>query len=100
MNTAPVQKEMCKSCPFNSTPEARTEFRTLLVARAVGMEGSGAPECHSTGKSAEEFIGKSGIPPKLCRGARNISLNHFYRIGFIKAPTDAAWAEKCNELNL
>jgi hypothetical protein len=100
MNLSPVQKEMCPTCPFREDAKALKEFRTLLTLRALGQNGSGAPECHSTGGAALEFTGKTGVPAKLCRGARNVSLNFFYTIGFVEAPTDEAWDKKRKELGV
>jgi hypothetical protein len=102
MNLSPVQKKMCPTCPFREDANALKEFRTLLTLRALGQDahGSGAPECHSTGEAAPEFTGKTGVPAKLCRGARNVSLRFFHSIGFIEAPTDEAWDKKRKEMGV
>lgn len=51
--------------------------------------------CHQTGTNA--IGGRTGKPERGCRGARDIQLAHFHRIGFITEATDKAWAEKWAE---
>jgi hypothetical protein len=53
--------------------------------------------CHSTG-SNNAINRRTGKPPRICRGVRNLQLKVFAAIGFIKEPTDAAWAEKREEV--
>jgi hypothetical protein len=50
--------------------------------------------CHSTGGRNAIHPGGTGKPAKVCRGARDEQLQRFYSMGFIDAPTDAAWAAK------
>src|SRR5881394_3133889 len=85
----PVRERMCKTCPFHEA--GWTHVRGFLIQRAL-TEAS--PICHSTGKSLVKCEGKA----QVCRGARNFQLDYFHRIGFIKAPTDAAWTERLKEL--
>lgn len=35
MNKSPVQKRMCKTCPFRDSKEALSEFKDFLAARAL-----------------------------------------------------------------
>lgn len=52
--------------------------------------------CHSTGNSV--ILGRTGKAPRLCRGARDVQLQIFHRMGLIAAPTDKAWADKWREM--
>lgn len=87
----PVRGRMCKTCPFHAA--GWTHIQDLLKERAL-TEAS--PICHSTGKSLTRCEGKA----QICRGARNFQIEIFYRMGFLSAPTDAAWAAKVDELTV
>jgi len=49
--------------------------------------------CHSTG-SNNAINSRTGKPPAICRGARDLQLKFFVATGFLDAPTDAAWNKK------
>lgn len=93
----PVLKRMCKTCPFrvNAKPE-HAAVRGVLIERILS---TASHICHSTGGN-NAFNRTTGNQPALCRGARNLQLKAFASIGFIAAPTDAAWNAKCLEMNL
>jgi hypothetical protein len=87
---------MCPTCPFR--PEGYTEVRSLLVERATS---EATPICHSTGDT--EIVppeDRLDANPRACRGARNLQLQRFAKMGFITAPTDEAWFAKCKEMGL
>lgn len=88
-----IRANHCKTCPFR--PGGWEHIRGFLEVRAL----SGAsPVCHSTGDDA---LTESEHPtPLICRGARNQQLRVFAGLGFIREPTDAAWAEKCQEMGI
>src|SRR4051794_31621422 len=89
-----VMEKHCATCPFHAA--GWTHVRELLTSRAM----QAAPICHSTGSRALKK-GKDWIKQAhVCRGARNLQLDMMFRLGVIKAPTDAAWAEKVNEMVL
>jgi len=88
----PVNKEMCATCPWREgSPYAHLrgylETASLKTSRL----------CHSTGSNA--INENTGKPERLCRGSRNFQLNLFYRIGFLKKPTDKCWEQKWKEQN-
>ncbi len=89
----------CATCPFRPKAEGGwEEVRELLTQRALS---EASPICHSTGPGALKRP-QSGrfTPARICRGARNFQLEIFARLGWIEAPTDEAWAAKCQELGL
>lgn len=91
----PVCKTQCATCPF------RTGSPYAYLARDLTHSalGDSSRICHSTG-SNNAINKRTGKPPMLCRGARDIQLQFFHAMGFISAATDAAWDAKCRELGL
>ena len=91
----PLLKSKCGTCPFREgSPHAG-----LAAGLAISALTEASRICHSTG-SRNAINHRTGKPPALCRGARDIQLQHFHRTGFIEAPTDAAWEKKCRELGI
>ena len=88
----PIQKVMCATCPFRKG----SKYRWLAGDIAVSALTEAGRICHSTGSTG--FRGDTGIPDKLCRGARNLQLAYFYALGFLPAATDEAWAAKWKEM--
>lgn len=86
-----VMLAQCKTCPFRE--DGWTDVRELLIHRALN---EATPICHSTGSTA--LTKKVSSRQKLCRGARNFQLQVFAAIGFIEAPTDAAWNREREKL--
>lgn len=92
MKKLPIMPVQCSTCPFRDG--GWTYLRPLLVQRAIS---DGTPICHSTGLALTKRVrGRA----HLCRGARDLQLMIFHRIGFIEARTDEAWDKKCVELNM
>ena len=91
MKPMPVRKTNCKTCPFLET--GWTEVRALLEARSF----EGAPICHSNGKALTRHNGEK-LKAHACRGARDLQLNFFHKIGFLAEPTDEAWFAKLEEI--
>jgi len=91
----PVRPEMCATCPFR--PGSKLSFLASDLAASALNEASRI--CHSTG-SNNAINRRTGKPPLLCRGARDIQLKVYAAMNFIEAPTDEAWEKKCKELNL
>lgn len=90
----PLNRTMCTTCPWRpGSPHAG--LRAYLEERALGHESR---ICHSTGLSP--FTGPTGKAERLCRGARDAQLNFLAGIGFLHAPTDAAWTAKCREMGI
>lgn len=83
ISNLPVMKAKCKTCPFADS--GCKEVRANVEGRLLDA----SQECHSSGWPK----GKA-----LCRGARDVQLTIFHRLGFIDAPTDAAWDVKRKEL--
>lgn len=72
----PVMKAPCASCPIGKVPEIEAVVLNRILDRSQICHHPrlhGKPETH------------------LCRGARNIQLTLFYRLGMIDAPTDQAF---------
>jgi hypothetical protein len=79
--------EMCGTCPFREgSPHAY-----LAPDLAISAISCSSRICHSTGSNA--INRRTGKPERLCRGARDVQLKHFHRLGVIDAPTDQAWAD-------
>lgn len=89
-----VCKVMCPTCPFRPG----SEYAYLTPALALSALSEATRICHSTG-SNNGINHRTGKPPAACRGARDLQLKHFAGLGFIEAPTDAAWAKKWKEMN-
>src|SRR5947207_9690313 len=89
MKILPVRERMCKTCPFHEA--GWTDLRGFLIQRALN---EASPICHSTGNSLVKCEGKA----QVCRGARNFQIDYYFRIGFLKAPTDEAWKERLSEV--
>lgn len=85
-------KTMCATCPFR----VGSPYADLAAGLAESALSSGSRICHSTGTNA--INRRTGKPPAICRGARDVQIKHFAGIGFIEAPTDAAWAKKWAEM--
>jgi hypothetical protein len=77
----PVNKHRCHSCPFN---EGGCQSVRQRVASQVVSEASQL--CHGTDNKT------------LCRGARDLQLEIFHRLGVVEAPTDEAWAKAWAEM--
>ena len=90
----PINKRMCATCPWNPRSPYQ-HLREQLEERARGHESR---LCHSTGSNA--INENTGIPERLCRGARNSQLEFLHALGFLSAPTDAAWTQKCREMGI
>lgn len=87
----PVMAGMCATCPFR----AGSKFEGLRTALSISALSEASRVCHSTGVNA---LARTAKPLRLCRGARDLQLAFFAAIGFINAPTDAAFAAKWKEL--
>ena len=95
MNRQPVCRVICPTCPFRKG----SPYANLAPGLAESALGEASRICHSTG-SNNAINHRTGKPPALCRGARDIQLQFFASIGFIAAATDKAWADKCKEMKL
>ena len=84
----PVMAGMCPSCPFGKNGDAQT--REMVTERCMSKASQ---ICHHP-----RLHGKKET--HLCRGARNLQLEMFHAMGFIKTPTDEAWQEKRKELGI
>lgn len=79
----PLNKVMCKTCPFG--PDGVQEIRHVVEGRCMTV---GSQICHGTGNKT------------LCRGARDHQLTLFHRMGVLTAATDAAWGKAMAEVGL
>jgi hypothetical protein len=90
----PTQRSMCATCPWrDGSPYAylAAELQESALTQASRI-------CHSTGSNA--INARTGKPPALCRGARDVQLKMFVALGFLDEPTDAAWSAKCAQLGI
>lgn len=88
----PVQPEKCATCPFREG----SKYAGLALDLAESALTTTSRICHSTG-SNNAINHRTGKPPMICRGARDIQLQAFAAIGFIAEPTDKAWEEQCQK---
>jgi hypothetical protein len=88
----PLLKTMCATCPFREG----SKYETLRSDLALSALTTASRICHSTGSNA--INAQTGKPSALCRGARDVQLDYFRRIGFIAEATDEAWAAKLEEV--
>jgi hypothetical protein len=91
----PVMPKMCRTCPFRKgSPYAflREDLTNSALTTSSRI-------CHSTGSNNAINL-RTGKEPKLCRGARDVQLEVFFKLGVIKAPTDEAWDQKCKEIGI
>ena len=89
-----VMPEKCATCPFRvGSPYAYLlhDLKHCALTQASRI-------CHSTG-SNNAINRRTGKPQALCRGARDVQLQMFYKLGFLPEPTDKAWDEKIAEIN-
>jgi|SRR5579864_1534078 len=91
----PVRKSMCQTCPFR--PGSPYAFLAGELTASALTESSRV--CHSTGGN-NAIHKRTGLKPHLCRGARDRQIKMFFALGFIAAPTDAAWNEKRVEMGM
>lgn len=84
---------MCATCPFREG----SPYAYLSSTLAVSALSECSRICHSTG-SRNAIHYRTGEKPQLCRGARNLQLEYFKSIGFLKEATDEAWAKKLAEI--
>lgn len=84
----PVNAQMCPTCPFRD--DGWTHLRAFLQERAMT---EATPICHSTGKALVPRTKRLGSA-RLCRGSRDYQIQALYTVGFLDAPTDAAWDAK------
>lgn len=89
-----ICKTICPTCPFRHD----SKYSYLSAELAMSALSEASRICHSTGSNA--INARTGKKPMLCRGARNVQLGYLAAIGFLSEPTDAAWAEKCKQLNI
>jgi len=91
----PVLKEMCGTCPFRPG----SPYAGLAGGLALSAATEASRICHSTGAN-NGINHRTGKPPMLCRGARDLQLKQFHAMGFIEAATDEAWEKKCKEMGI
>jgi hypothetical protein len=84
----PVMAAKCPSCPFRENGDTKIE---AAVLERTGLHASQI--CHHPRL-------RGGEEHALCRGARDHQLEMLFRLGWIDAPTDEAFARKSLELGL
>ncbi len=91
----PVRTTMCATCPFREgSPYA---FLVPDLTKSALTEATRI--CHSTG-SNNGINHRTGKPPAVCRGARDLQIQFFHAFGVIEAPTEDAWNKKRMELGM
>jgi hypothetical protein len=88
-----VREQMCEFCPWrkdggvlHDSPEEFAVLRESVIFEAN-------QRCH-----APAFDGE--VESQICRGARNYQINFFHRLGILSEPSDRAWAEALEELQI
>ena len=94
-NLLPVRLACCSTCPFREGSPYE-HLREHLTKSALTLNSR---ICHSTG-SDNAVNHETGKPPAICRGARDVQLEHLHRLGLISVPTDAAYAAACKALGI
>ncbi len=84
----PLRATKCATCPFR----AGSPYAYLADELAVSAVTKGSRVCHSTGRD-NGINRRTGLPPHLCRGARDVQLRAMSALKVIDAPTDEAWNE-------
>lgn len=84
----PVLAEKCGTCPFR----AGSPYAYLAADLAQSALTAASRICHSTG-SNNGINHRTGKPPALCRGARDVQLKAMHALGVIPEPTDRAWSD-------
>lgn len=90
----PVRKTQCATCPFrHGSPyeHLRSDLTMSALSEASRI-------CHSTGSNG--INRRTGKPPALCRGARDVQLHYFAAMRLINAPTDEAWNKCAAEIGI
>lgn len=90
----PLLTEMCGTCPFRPG----SKYENLAPELAASAMKSGSRICHSTGAN-NGINHRTGKPPALCRGVRDVQLAYLAAKGFLEAATDEAWTKKWNEFH-
>lgn len=83
----PLRSTMCPTCPFRRG----SKYADLAPKLTESALTDASRICHSTGRNA--INKRTGLPPHLCRGARDVQLRVMAALGVISAPTDQAWNE-------
>lgn len=94
-DNTPVAAARCATCPFRPG----SPYESLAPTLVQSALSKASRICHSTG-SDNAINRRTGKPPALCRGARDIQLAVFAATGFIAEATDAAWAAKRKEMGV
>jgi len=79
-----VMRTQCATCPFRINAYGRHNDPALVTKIQARCLSEASQICHHPRL-------KGRRETRLCRGARNFQLAIFHRIGFLVAPTDAAW---------
>lgn len=87
----PVRASKCATCPFREG----SPYADMAPSLSQSALREASRICHSTGSNAINH--RTGKPPAICRGSRDVQLQHFAAIRFIEAPTDEAWSKKWDE---
>lgn len=95
MARLPVLPEKCGTCPFREG----SPYSNLVPGLTESALTEASRICHSTG-SGNAINHRTGKPPALCRGARDVQLRFFHAHGVIDEPTDAAWERACAKRGL
>ena len=86
---------MCGTCPFRKG----SPYAYLAADLAESAMSKASRICHSTG-SNNAIKKRTGKPPHLCRGARDVQLEAMAALGAIDEPTDEAWNKKRVEIGM
>lgn len=91
----PVRKTMCATCPWREG----SKYECLRHDLSISAMTEATRICHSTG-SDNGINKRTGLPPHVCRGARDLQLLMFASLGVLSEATDDAWNEQRIEIGL
>jgi hypothetical protein len=83
----PIMPHQCSSCPLRTDKRGRYPDPRLAASVIERCVTRASQICHHPRLHDKPET-------HLCRGARDFQITIFYRLGFLKEPTDAAWKEK------
>jgi len=84
MRDYPVQKQPCKTCPFEGFLPSQISAKNMR-RYVENLMGQGQHICHSSNNT------------RVCRGGRNLQLKWLCDIGMLDEPTDEAFDKEVNK---
>lgn len=87
IDNSQVMKRKCETCPFHTNERGRYACPDLVSRIMKQVLTDSSQFCHHP-----RFVEKPET--YICRGARDVQLEIFHRLGVIDSPTDEAWEQE------